>query len=248
MGGQPLNLTLEENPLNNTPPTPSPGESGSEGIFPDEVEKLPKAPMETAAAKKRSSPQGFDEWWQAYPRKDGEFGAQRAYAKALKSGATPAELLAGAKRYADERAREPNSHKRWKFSKSPENWLSGGHWADEAVPPEEDGICKWLKEINKIEAERAAEMELKRGLTSFNGNPLDLSAKGQRPDKQDQEAGKELGSPNSVLLEEWEKFKDHYISHGNRMADWSAAWRKWLGNAKEYRQRPQRSTQLVGAI
>jgi hypothetical protein len=33
-----------------------------------------------------------------------------------------------------------------------------------------------------------------------------------------------------VVRIEWPKFRDHHISHGNRMADWSAAWRKWCGN------------------
>ena len=38
-------------------------------------------------------PDGFSEWWAAYPRKIGKRQAERAYKAALKSGATPEELL-----------------------------------------------------------------------------------------------------------------------------------------------------------
>lgn len=37
-----------------------------------------------------------------------------------------------------------------------------------------------------------------------------------------------------VVRIEWPKFRDHHISHGNRMADWPAAWRKWCGNWKGF--------------
>lgn len=36
---------------------------------------------------------------------------------------------------------------------------------------------------------------------------------------------------------EAEKFKNHYMAKGDTMSDWKAAWRKWVGNALEYKGR-----------
>jgi hypothetical protein len=33
---------------------------------------------------------------------------------------------------------------------------------------------------------------------------------------------------------EWPKFRDHHIAKGSLMADWSAAWRTWCANAKQF--------------
>lgn len=75
---------------------------------------------------------GFAEWWRVYPKREGETGARRAYERIVRSGeASPAELLAGAMRYAAGRQGEPE-----RFTKSPENWLRGGHWSD---PPSAAG-------------------------------------------------------------------------------------------------------------
>lgn len=38
------------------------------------------------------------------------------------------------------------------------------------------------------------------------------------------------GVPASRLEREAQRFRDHHISKGSLMADWSAAWRTWVGN------------------
>ena len=36
---------------------------------------------------------------------------------------------------------------------------------------------------------------------------------------------------------EWQKFRDHHVAMGSVMADWSAAWRTWLGNLAVFKGR-----------
>lgn len=75
------------------------------------------------------TPSPFDDWWQAYPRRDGKIAARKAFDRVLKDRqATVEELIAGAQRYAAARAGQDP-----KFTKVPTTWLNGGHWADELV-------------------------------------------------------------------------------------------------------------------
>jgi hypothetical protein len=69
----------------------------------------------------------FEEFWRAYPRKVAKEAARRAFAAA---GVDPELLIAGAKRYANERAGEDP-----KFTKHPATWLNKGCWEDEASSP-----------------------------------------------------------------------------------------------------------------
>jgi hypothetical protein len=82
----------------------------------------------TAAAGRHSTAStadGFAAFWAIYPKHVGRLDAEKAFAKAIKQ--TDLEtLIAGAKRYAAERAGEPP-----KFTKNPANWLRAGMWADE---------------------------------------------------------------------------------------------------------------------
>jgi uncharacterized protein YdaU (DUF1376 family) len=48
--------------------------------------------------------------------------------------------------------------------------------------------------------------------------------------------------PNDIRRE-WPRFRDHHIAKGSVMADWSAAWRTWLRNAKEFARSNQRPAQ-----
>jgi hypothetical protein len=50
-------------------------------------------------------------------------------------------------------------------------------------------------------------------------------------------------NPHSEL----DAFRDHHLAHGSRMADWEAAFRTWLRNAKRFSrnsQQPQADGQL----
>ena len=55
--------------------------------------------------------------------------AEKAFAKALKEGAHPKDIIAGALRYSAERdGQEP------RFTKHPSTWLNAGCWEDEPTP------------------------------------------------------------------------------------------------------------------
>ncbi len=74
-----------------------------------------------------SQPSDFETWYRQYPRKVGKLNAEKSYLSLIKKKkATPEELLAGAMRYAAERATEDP-----RFTKHPATWLNGGCWADE---------------------------------------------------------------------------------------------------------------------
>jgi len=65
----------------------------------------------------------FNEFWDAYPKKADKIAAKKAYAKAIKSGATPESLAAAAARYA-------RSIEDPKFTKHPATWLNAGSYLD----------------------------------------------------------------------------------------------------------------------
>jgi hypothetical protein len=66
----------------------------------------------------------FDEFYAEYPRKRDPEAARRAWIKALRK-ATADEIIAGARRYAEERrGQDPQ------FTKHPATWLNAGSWAN----------------------------------------------------------------------------------------------------------------------
>lgn len=42
------------------------------------------------------------------------------------------------------------------------------------------------------------------------------------------------GYPKQWVSEQWERFRDYHIREGSLMADWPAAWRTWVQNAKKF--------------
>ena len=72
---------------------------------------------------------GFEQWYDAYPKHVGRGQAEKAYRIAIKI-AEPLALLEGAKRYAIERSGQDA-----KFTALPATWLNGKRWLDEAAPP-----------------------------------------------------------------------------------------------------------------
>lgn len=105
----------------------------------DDCPTLPLAIIEPSRAVTRAnarrSPSSvgletFPEWYAQFPRKVSRGNAEKAYAKIIKSGeATPAELLAGAMRYAAAVAgTEP------RYIKHPASWLNAKGWLDEPEP------------------------------------------------------------------------------------------------------------------
>lgn len=82
----------------------------------------------SAPRKGRGAPTDFDAWWEAYPKKRDKDAARKAYARAIsRAGVSHTDLMAGATRYAVERAGEDS-----RFTKHPATWLNAGSWADEA--------------------------------------------------------------------------------------------------------------------
>jgi hypothetical protein len=71
----------------------------------------------------------FDEFWQAYPLRKAKGAARHAFGKAIKAGASAAEIIEGAKHYASERAGQDP-----KYTRFPATWLNGECWADERKP------------------------------------------------------------------------------------------------------------------
>ena len=74
-----------------------------------------------------------------YPKRVDKLDAEKAW-KAATKGADAETIIAGAKRYAIERANEPP-----KYTKHPARWLRAGSWTDEPAasangPPIIDGI------------------------------------------------------------------------------------------------------------
>src|SRR6185312_14330137 len=71
----------------------------------------------------------FEEsFWPEYPLKKGKPAALKAFAAARKQTSLET-IMAGVCRYAAERVGQDP-----KFTKYPQGWLSGAHWADEPTP------------------------------------------------------------------------------------------------------------------
>ncbi|MDF2915964.1 MAG: hypothetical protein K0S70_181 [Microbacterium sp.] len=94
--------------------------------------ELPETPPRKGREGKKttstaSQVDGFDDFWAAYPRKDGKGKALPAYERALKR-AEPATILAGALKYA---ATVKSTERQ--YIKLPEGWLNADRWADESL-------------------------------------------------------------------------------------------------------------------
>jgi len=89
-------------------------------------EHLPSKPEISSRRVREGTADGFDQFWQQYPRKVGKKAAIRAFAKALREGAKADDIIAGACRYAVEREGEPD-----RYTKHPATWLNAGFWEDE---------------------------------------------------------------------------------------------------------------------
>lgn len=82
------------------------------------------------AARAREADSDFDAFWNVYPIKIAKQDARRAWDKALKDGAKPEDITAGAERFALER-RGQNP----KYTPYPATWLNAGRWEDEPEQP-----------------------------------------------------------------------------------------------------------------
>jgi hypothetical protein len=76
----------------------------------------------------------FRSFWDQYPKRQGEDAAHRAFSEAVAAGADPQAVIAGALRYAADRADKPD-----RYTAMPANWLRDGRWKDEPAKPDHGG-------------------------------------------------------------------------------------------------------------
>lgn len=99
LGGRPKSLTDNDEAK----------ASGSENGKQNESEPKPATATatDTPIVPKGTEPEGFDEFWAAYPKRDGDNPrktAVRAYAKVIRHGLKPAALMAAVRAYSEELA------------------------------------------------------------------------------------------------------------------------------------------------
>lgn len=137
--GQSTQFTTENQPPKASPkPTPKPPIGERQGDGPSTSSSSPISEAKASSIKPRvrsamDEPDGFAEFYAAFPRKTARRAAARAYASALKRAPAPT-LLQGAMRYAAERAHEDQN-----FTKHPATWLNQDCWLDEPVSRETHG-------------------------------------------------------------------------------------------------------------
>lgn len=71
--------------------------------------------------------------------------------------------------------------------------------------------------------------------------PRTQIAEDAQPSEKDRAAAAEAGLSAEQFRTEWRRFRDHHRAKGSLMADWSAAWRTWLGNIAEFQRQPRAS-------
>ena len=81
--------------------------------------------------KKPNVAEMFERFWKVYPKKEGKKKASENFARAIKAGADPEAIIAGARRYAAACVGEDP-----KFIKWPQGWLTDERWND--GPPQEE--------------------------------------------------------------------------------------------------------------
>ncbi|MFZ3569458.1 hypothetical protein ACNYS0_21130 [Streptomyces sp. BH034] len=114
-------------PLDATTPAPAPAPRAP-------IRKAPRPappPRRERPDARASPPDGFDEFWDAYPRKVAKGNARTAYAKAIKRGADPAALATAAARHA---AQWRAAHTEPRFIPHPATWLNAERYDDEPEP------------------------------------------------------------------------------------------------------------------
>jgi hypothetical protein len=93
-------------------------------------------PPQAVNEKKKNDVDGraFGDFWRQYPKREGENGARREFAKAVAGGADPKAIITGAMRYAAAVMGKPDH-----FVAMPVNWLRDGRWKDTPTAPQPEG-------------------------------------------------------------------------------------------------------------
>ena len=112
--------------------TAEPAAAGAEIPAPAEPET--SSPSKAARGCKLHSAEieaAFGEFWKIYPRHVARVAALKAYGKALKGGASPAEILIGCRRFAEKVARDGTEAQ---YIPHGATWLNAARWTDEPEP------------------------------------------------------------------------------------------------------------------
>lgn len=64
--------------------------------------------------------------------------------------------------------------------------------------------------------------------------PRTQIAEDAQPSERDKAEANRAGLSAEQFRSEWRKFRDHHRAKGSLMADWSAAWRTWIGNMAQF--------------
>ncbi|MGY2982660.1 helix-turn-helix domain-containing protein [Bradyrhizobium sp. USDA 4508] len=101
---------------------------------------------------------GFEEFWQQYPRREGEDGARREFERRAAAGVDPRAMISGAMRYAAAVMGKPDD-----FVMMPVNWLRDGRWKDTPKAPQlNDARHDSRSRRNRTPLDIAAEYAAKR--------------------------------------------------------------------------------------
>ena len=85
-------------------------------------------PMNHSNEPSKKHPSKFESFWNFYPKKVGKIAAEKAFNKAVQSGADATEIVLGAMRYAKDKSRLEA------FTAHPATWINAGRWLDEITP------------------------------------------------------------------------------------------------------------------
>lgn len=146
----------QRNALRNSdvPDTDSEADTETENTNPSDLLLARGKPLARKPRRALEEPDGFAEFYTAYPKHVARRGAAKAYKAAIKR-ASPAAILAGAIRYATNTV-----GKDAEFIKHPTTWLNQDCWADEALPlAVVGGADPEAQRIQDESERRAAEWE-----------------------------------------------------------------------------------------
>jgi hypothetical protein len=91
---------------------------------------------ESASSEQQAEPDPFDAFWSAYPRQVAKPKARQAWAKAIKHGANPADVVAAVTAHATAWG---DASTETRFIPHPATWLNGERYNDEPDPPARKG-------------------------------------------------------------------------------------------------------------
>lgn len=154
-------------------------EPAAELILTPESEPAETAPRAAKGGKPHPAElaRAFAEFWPIYPRRVAKGAGERAYAKALKGGASPAEILLGVRRFAEKVARDGTEAQ---FTPHAATWLNAKRWEDEpetAAPKFKNGFMAALHEAaGGADFSELRDEDNASGAPPHAGATLDLEA------------------------------------------------------------------------